>query len=156
MLFVAALYDKLVVMSKKYKMPFHFWAGPYLIVQVADPDDLQVVMTQALEKPFFYKYTKEWLGETGLITSSVEVWQQHRQVLAPSFNWKVLENYMVTLDEKASWVLVEELRPHSTTKRCVDVFDMVCKCTLDIIMGKTDSLLQVSLPILLLQKQFLM
>jgi cytochrome P450 len=124
-------------MTIKYKTPSRFWVGPYLFVQVADPDDLQVIMTQALEKPFPYKYAEGWLSDTGLITSSGEVWQHHRSVLAPTFNWKVLENYMTTLNAKAE-ILVEVLRPHSTTKQYVEVFDTLCKCTLDMIMGRKD------------------
>lgn len=119
-----------------YKAPQRFWVGPFLIVYLTEPDDLQIVLNHpnALPKPFVYSIAKEWLGE-GLLTAPVQKWKLHRNFLQPTFNVKTIESYMETSNLCAD-ILVKNLEKRVGLDP-FDIFNDVYMCSLDIICGTT-------------------
>lgn len=107
-----------------------------MVIVVTDPDDIQIILKHenSMEKPFVYEFGKEWVGD-GLITSKPDVWKSHRKLIAPTFNKKVLENYMEVFVRQSD-VMVEQLLSFCGTHESVDVFNFTSRCTLDIICGK--------------------
>lgn len=114
----------------------HAWFGPFLVLLVTDPDDIQIILNHenSMEKPFVYQFAKEWVGD-GLITSKMDTWKSHRKLIAPTFNRKILDNYMEVFVRQSN-VLVEQLAKFCGTNEFVDVFHFTSRCALDIICGE--------------------
>ncbi|XP_063705861.1 cytochrome P450 4g15-like [Culicoides brevitarsis] len=118
-------------LTQCYKNPPRFWMGPFLMVYMSEPDDLQVVLnhTNALSKTFIYKFGHDYIGKS-LLTIEGPKWRQRRKIMKPTFNIDILEGYISKFD-RASDVLVERL---ATTKaKKVDAFNYVVRCTIDMI-----------------------
>jgi len=132
----AALYEKIHYFAQKYTTPTRAWFGPYLVLLLVDPDDIAIVLRHenSMEKPFVYKFAKDWVGD-GLITASPDLWKGHRKTIATTFNRAILENYMKIFVQQ-SQIMIDELTRFSGTGEMIDVFDYVSRATLDIICGK--------------------
>ena len=143
-----ALYNKLHRLPIDYQTPIRGWMGPFLCLVVTDPDDIQIVLKHenSMEKPFVYLYAKDWVGEGIITCPSVNMWRSHRKIIAPTFNRKILENYM-PIFTKQSEMLVEQLQKFCGKNEDVEMFHYVSRCTLDIICGKSISLLYNNLNI---------
>lgn len=111
--------------------PFATWFGPSLVIGVADPEDMQTILNadQCLDKPYVYEHLR---NETGLFASKKDEWKKHRRVLNPTFNRKVMNNFMSTFDTK-SRTLVKQLERHIGTS--FDIYRPIFKALLDTIMS---------------------
>jgi cytochrome P450 family 4 len=108
--------------------------GPFLCVLITDPDDIQIVLKHenSMSKPFVYQYAKSWVGQ-GIITAPVEIWRQHRKIIAPTFNRAILENY-IKIFHSQSDILIKQLKKYSNKNQHFNVFNCISRCTLDIIL----------------------
>lgn len=112
--------------------PFAAWFGPSLVVGICDPEDMQTILNadQCLDKPYLYEHLR---NETGLFSSKKDLWKKHRRVLNPTFNRKVLNNFMPTFNRK-SQRLVQQLERYMDG-RSFDIYRPIFKALLDTIMA---------------------
>lgn len=133
----SGLFEAIHEFADKCEKPVRAWFGPFLVVLLTDPDDIQIVLKHenSMQKPFVYKvFPREWVGD-GIITADTHVWKSHRRVIASTFNRKILESYMQIFVRQAN-VFVEQLATFSGTNEAFDVFNYTSRCTLDIICGE--------------------
>ncbi|KAM7350529.1 putative cytochrome P450 4d14 [Cochliomyia hominivorax] len=81
---------------------------------------------------FFYKQMSLWLGN-GILLSESGKWQKFRKAFAPTFNIKLLEQFVEIFDQQ-SQVMVEKLRPLANGLQVINVFPYVCSSTLDMLL----------------------
>ncbi|XP_052751223.1 probable cytochrome P450 312a1 isoform X2 [Galleria mellonella] len=65
------LYERFSEISEvieKTKLPFVIWIGPYPVLVISDPEDVIIVTNSFVEKPYFYNFAQNWVGN-GLITA---------------------------------------------------------------------------------------
>nr|XP_023023383.1 cytochrome P450 4C1-like [Leptinotarsa decemlineata] len=105
------------------------WLGPKLIYLISEPKHLEIILNhpKALEKENVYKFIAEAIGQ-GLLTAPAKKWKQHRKVLAPSFNQKVLDSF-VEIFAKHSITFVEKLKDVVGQKN-IDLYPLASRCTL--------------------------
>ncbi|KAJ8715081.1 hypothetical protein PYW08_005062 [Mythimna loreyi] len=113
------------------------WIGPSLYVVSLDPDDVQKILENCLEKDYSYKFLQAWLGN-GLFVAPVDLWKAHRRLLLPIFHNRIIEEYIEVFGEQGN-ILVDRLR-EQVGKPPFDVYGYVTSCMLDIVfetaMGK--------------------
>jgi len=73
------------------------------------------------------------------LISPGQKWHTHRKMITPTFHFKILDSFVEVFSEKSE-ILISKLRKEVGSKG-FDVFPYVTKCTLDIICGKTFTLL---------------
>ncbi|XP_052751221.1 cytochrome P450 4c21-like isoform X1 [Galleria mellonella] len=89
------LYERFSEISEvieKTKLPFVIWIGPYPVLVISDPEDVIIVTNSFVEKPYFYNFAQNWVGN-GLITAPVKVWKQNIKILGSTFNTSVVGSY---------------------------------------------------------------
>ncbi|KAJ3656976.1 hypothetical protein Zmor_016013 [Zophobas morio] len=69
-----------------------FWVGPQLYIATARPTDVEKILTNCLNKSPFYENFNDIVKDT-LLTSKVSIWKEHRKMINPSFNSKILNSY---------------------------------------------------------------
>jgi len=71
------------------------WAGPQLIVFLADPSDVELILSshEHIDKADEYRMFKPWLGN-GLLISTGAKWRAHRKLIAPTFHLNVLKSFI--------------------------------------------------------------
>ena len=108
-----------------------FWMGTDVGLLIINCKDAEPILnsTKYLEKGEEYVYLHDWLG-LGLLTSSGAKWKTRRRLLTPAFHFSILTEFMDIFNEQ-SRVLVDKLRQR--VPKADDVFDVITKCTLDII-----------------------
>lgn len=126
----------LIDLSKKYHGGiFKIWMGSMALVRVHKPEYLEAILpsTTHISKSRFYDFIRPWLG-TGLLTSTGEKWFHDRKLITPAFHFSILEQYSVTMFEKAE-VLAEVLEKAVKNKpgQPIDIFTYAIRVTLDII-----------------------
>ncbi|XP_077521035.1 cytochrome P450 4c3-like isoform X3 [Amblyomma americanum] len=114
---------------------------PWLCVFKAEYVEEVLSSNKILTKGQEYGLLHSWLG-TGLLTSSGEKWRSRRRLLTPSFHFRILEDFMPTIN-KESMILAKKLGQRSRENETLDVVPLIALCTLDIIcetiMGSTIS-----------------
>lgn len=65
--------------------PYRAWLGPYLMIGIDDPDNLQIVFNsnECLNKSYQYEFLR---NKTGLFSSKADIWKVDRKALNPTFN----------------------------------------------------------------------
>ncbi|XP_063386798.1 cytochrome P450 4c21-like [Cydia fagiglandana] len=94
--------------SDKEQKPFIFWFGPIPAVVVSDPDSVKQVTNAFIEKPFFYKIGRIWIGE-GLVTASGSVWKKNIKKLAGTFVGPIVDGYQGVFNAQAQ-KMVDKLK----------------------------------------------
>ena len=82
-----------------------------------------------IRKGYHYRFTCPWLGQS-LLTSTGSRWHKHRKLLTPTFHFKILEDFLHTINDHSK-TLVDGLS--DTVGQTVDLYDIMRLCTLDII-----------------------
>ncbi|KAK5638116.1 hypothetical protein RI129_012411 [Pyrocoelia pectoralis] len=121
-----------VSLMRKFKTPLRVWLGHSLFFAITSPEDLEIIMNSphALKKEELYKYAEPIVG-TGLFTASVPKWKRHRKVIMPTFNQRILDEFVPVFAEQST-ILLEQLKKE-IGKGNFNVFHYVSRCTLDII-----------------------
>lgn len=106
--------DQIIDMALDYftqmqKTPFFVWAGPMLVVVIAEPEDLKIVLTNphCLHKPYVYDHL---FCKTSLIASTLNIWKRDRRALNNVFSAQHLRNYLTSINQK-SRILAEKFQP---------------------------------------------
>ncbi|XP_037576402.1 cytochrome P450 4c3 [Dermacentor silvarum] len=114
---------------------------PFLILYKAEYVEEVLSSNKILTKGEQYHLLHSWLG-TGLLTSTGEKWRTRRRLFTPSFHFRILEDFMPTINSE-SMVLANKLANLSRLGKKFDVVPLITLCTLDIIcetiMGTTIS-----------------
>ncbi|KAH9631016.1 hypothetical protein HF086_000343 [Spodoptera exigua] len=105
-------------------------AGPYLAYVVNDPEAVTLVANSCLDKPFFYEYMANIIGN-GLITSDGHIWKKHHKLLYPAFSQQVLNTYLNEMNTQAQR-LVSQLATVSP-KGPVDIADYLIEYILRLV-----------------------
>ncbi|KAF9798385.1 hypothetical protein SFRURICE_003031 [Spodoptera frugiperda] len=79
---------------------FQFRVGPHTIYVVDDPESVGIIANACLDKPYFYSFLYDGLGN-GLITLNGEMWKIHHKLLNPAFSQHVLNTYLNEMDAQA-------------------------------------------------------
>lgn len=111
--------------------PFYVWAGPFLTFGVADPQSVEILLTNehCLNRPYFYKHMH---CKTSILAIDKETWRPHRRALNAAFNVKMLNRYVPLLNGKAR-TLINRLQSHLSQP--VDLYFILSVCMLDMITG---------------------
>lgn len=75
------------------------------------------------------------MGQILFSTFTVRIWKVHRKLLNPSFNLKILKNFVPIFNEK-SLKLVKCIETH-VGKEEFDMYELMGRCTLDMVCGKS-------------------
>ncbi|XP_053610616.1 cytochrome P450 4c3-like isoform X2 [Plodia interpunctella] len=97
---------------------------------VTNPEDVQIVLDNCLEKDHAYKFLQAWLGN-GLFVAPVDLWKSHRRVILPIFQNRLIEDFIEVFGEQGS-ILVKRLE-NEVGKPEFDVFKYITSCMLDIV-----------------------
>nr|UZE89940.1 cytochrome P450 CYP4G280 [Chrysoperla zastrowi sillemi] len=118
--------------SKHYGKVVKGWLGPYLVVFLIDPRDVEVILNSHvhIDKSDEYKFFKPWLGE-GLLISTGEKWRTHRKMIAPTFHMNILKSFMDVFNRN-SLAVVKKMRKE--IDREFDVHDYMSGITVDILL----------------------
>ncbi|XP_039756608.1 cytochrome P450 4c3-like [Pararge aegeria] len=106
------------------------WIGPSLYIVSLNPEDVQKILENCLQKDSSYRFLQNWLGN-GLFVAPVDLWKAHRKVLLPVFHNRIIDDYIDVFGEQGD-VLVERLRDR-LDKPKFDVFKYITSCMLDIV-----------------------
>lgn len=117
----------------KYPYIIRSWIGsrPEINIRKAEYIEKIISTTKNMEKPFAYKYVKQWLGE-GLITGHGAHWFNHRKIITPTFHFSILEGFCEIFSEKSK-ILVKQLSCHADSGAIVNIHEYVTRAALDII-----------------------
>lgn len=109
---------------------FATWLGPQFVVGLSDPKSLQTVLNSndCLEKAYIYKFLN---NKTGLFTSDAETWKMHRRALNPTFNHKILLNFIPIFNEKAR-ICVDKFEQY--VNKPFDIYRPIYKLVTDILV----------------------
>ncbi|XP_026726456.1 cytochrome P450 4c3-like [Trichoplusia ni] len=106
------------------------WIGPTLYVVTLNPEDVQKILENCLEKDYSYKFLQAWLGN-GLFVAPVDLWKAHRRLLLPIFHNRIIEDYIEVFAEQGQ-ILVTRLHEQVGRKQ-FDIYEYITSCMLDIV-----------------------
>ncbi|XP_049876097.1 cytochrome P450 4V2-like isoform X2 [Pectinophora gossypiella] len=95
------------IMEEK-KLPFKFWIGPYPVIVVSDPEDVRAITTTFAEKPYFYKFGRDFVGD-GLLSAPASIWKHNIKKLGGTFTGTVVGGYQDIFNAQAQ-KLVQKLK----------------------------------------------
>ncbi|XP_077541883.1 uncharacterized protein LOC144153962 isoform X3 [Haemaphysalis longicornis] len=122
----------------------YLWFSGFMpMLTVFKPEYVEEILSshKMLTKAPQYAMLHSWLG-TGLLTSNGEKWHGRRRLFAPAFHFRILEDFIDTINAQ-SLILATKLAKPSSNKENCNVVPLVTACTLDIVcetvMGTTIS-----------------
>jgi cytochrome P450 len=127
-------FQKLCKTLEHFTPVCRLWWGPLLFLFLTEPSDLDIILgnPKLIYKSKLYKVLEELYGE-GLITNGGEKWRRHGKIITPSFNFKILAQFLDILNVN-SWILVEKLRTMAEDcSTSISAFPHMALCTLDMI-----------------------
>ncbi|CAG9820625.1 unnamed protein product [Phaedon cochleariae] len=124
------IFSSIMMMFNKYPRIFKVWFGPRLFYAISDPKYFEILLPTCLRKEPLYDKARMIVGD-GLFTALVPKWKKNRKMIAPTFNQKILDNFVEIFNEQAE-MLVQQLQKYCG-KGEFDVFHVISKCTLDTI-----------------------
>lgn len=89
--------------------------------------------SKQLYKGDTYKFLHGWLGR-GLLTSEGTKWKRNRRIIAPTFHFGVLEDFLQTFNVKGD-ILMEKLK-EDCGEGTFDIFPYMALFALDSICGE--------------------
>lgn len=104
---------------------------PYVVLSKAKGFETILSSNKHISKGPDYKFLHPWLG-LGLLTSDGAKWHSRRKMLTPAFHFKILEDFLVIMNEQSS-ILTDKLgklKPHNNS---INMFPQITYCALDII-----------------------
>ncbi|KAJ3656973.1 hypothetical protein Zmor_016010 [Zophobas morio] len=72
-----------------YRPVIKTWVGSQLYIATTRPADVDKILTNCLNKSPFYENFNDAMKHS-LLTSKVSIWKEHRKMINPSFNLKIL------------------------------------------------------------------
>ncbi|XP_066256027.1 cytochrome P450 4d2-like [Euwallacea similis] len=125
----------LLALQGKYGNFYKLWTGPTLRLVINKPEYLEDLLTSNLNlsKSNGYDLFKPWLGD-GLLVSTGAKWRKRRKMITPTFNFKVLEEFMQIFNRQIN-VLLDKVSEEvqSSPGETMDMFQFLNLMSLDII-----------------------
>ncbi|XP_053610738.1 cytochrome P450 4c3-like isoform X2 [Plodia interpunctella] len=123
-------------MTEDSGKPVVVWIGYNPALFLCDPEDVKVVTNAFIEKPFYYKFAKLWLGD-GMLIASGPIWKRNfkKIISAGSFNTATVESYQDKFSSQAA-KLVAQLAAEAGSPP-FNVMDMLATNTLETICQPT-------------------
>ncbi|XP_063239702.1 cytochrome P450 4C1-like [Bacillus rossius redtenbacheri] len=120
-------------LQQKHGPTFKAWLGPFPVVFLTDPRDLQIVLNKSacLSKPRPYKVVELYFGYS-LTTADPTDWKRFHRIITPAFGLPTLKSFIPVFNEK-SRKLVDVLREHEDGQP-FDILEHMTLCTLDIVI----------------------
>ncbi|KAL4703539.1 hypothetical protein ACJJTC_010159 [Scirpophaga incertulas] len=106
------------------------WIGPSLYYVTLNPEDVQKILENCLDKDSSYKFLRSWLGN-GLFVAPVDLWKQHRRQLVPLFHHRIIEDYIDVFGQQSA-ILLQRLE-EQVGKPEFDIYKYITSCMLDIV-----------------------
>lgn len=123
--------DIIIKLTQDYSSPVKFWLGNKLIIGIYEPDQLQVILHNSVDKSIIYKLIEPILGK-GLVTAPVPIWRKHRKAIALNFNTLILRNLSDTFVDQ-SLSLTKELKRIGLNGKEINLSHYIFKYTLNVI-----------------------
>jgi len=122
-------------LQKEYGNVVRFYVGtkPQIFLFGAEGFEKILSSSHHITKGFQYEFLWSWLG-TGLLTSTGEKWHKHRKLLTPAFHFRILEDFLHTMNTHTQ-TMVDKVS--DTVGQTVDIYKMMAHCALDIICETT-------------------
>lgn len=113
--------------------PIQVWFGPFLAIGVAEPRDIEIILTNehCLNKPYFYDQLH---CTTSIIATDREIWKNDRRALNTAFDVKILQSYVPLMNEK-SRILIKRMEPF--LNETGNIYRTIFICTMDTITKTT-------------------
>lgn len=126
------VFKTVITKGKDYKDVIKLWAGPKLMVFLADPRDIELILSSQvyLDKSPEYRFFKPWLGN-GLLISSGHKWRSHRKLIAPTFHLNVLKSFIELFNDNSRHVC-KKMR--ALNGKTFDCHDYMSECTVEILL----------------------
>ncbi|KAJ8680135.1 hypothetical protein QAD02_015922 [Eretmocerus hayati] len=109
------------------------WIGVVPTIHIRKPHQIEVILRSRtlIRKAAMYKFLAHWLGN-GLLTSTGELWHQHRRLITPAFHFAILDEFIDIIYEKAE-IFNDCISSHlkSHPKEAINIFPLAIKFTLD-------------------------
>ncbi|RWS04259.1 Cytochrome P450 4V2-like protein, partial [Dinothrombium tinctorium] len=109
------------------------WIGPNPLLCIFKPQFFENILRKSdfIKKPAGYRFIKQWLGN-GLLTSNGKIWKTKRKLLNPSFQTKILDDYISSMNEQIEIFI--ELLNSSLDREFIDIRQPIINLTLDLIL----------------------
>lgn len=97
--------------EKTYGKTFLSWLGPFPFLVVAEPNLVGQILNSSefLNKSVIYKAVAEGTGD-GLFSCDAPKWRIHRKAINPTFNQKVLVNFIPIFNEEVDLFVEDVVR----------------------------------------------
>ncbi|XP_065365615.1 probable cytochrome P450 4d14 [Calliphora vicina] len=131
---IADLLEVLKQWKLKYGKVYRLWSFNTCILVVQDAEYIESILSspRLLQKAFFYDQLSVWLGD-GLLLSKGTKWQKRRKIFIPTFNIKILEQFVKIFDQQ-SQVMVDNLRDRANGETTIDIVNVACSTSLNILL----------------------
>lgn len=128
----AEIFRNIIDQGISFEKIIKVWIGPKLIIFLADPDDVEVILSSHvhIDKAPEYRLFVPWLGN-GLLISSGAKWRAHRKLIAPTFHLNVLKSFIDLFNENSRYVC-NKLK--SLDGAVFDCHDYMSETTVNILM----------------------
>ncbi|XP_038118459.1 cytochrome P450 4C1 isoform X1 [Culex quinquefasciatus] len=105
--------------------------GPIQVLCPTHPDLIQRVLCESvsMEKPDQYKFLRV---DTGLLSSEYDTWKNHRKVLNPTFNTRILNSFIPIFTDCVA-KMIESMQEHYQPGKPLNILEFTSPCTLGMI-----------------------
>lgn len=126
------IFRNVIKRSEEFEQVIKIWIGPKLVVFLADPRDVEVILSSHvyIDKSAEYRFFQPWLGN-GLLISTGPKWRAHRKLIAPTFHLNVLKSF-IDLFNANSRAVVEKMRKEEGKE--FDCHDYMSETTVEILL----------------------
>ncbi|KAK9744674.1 Cytochrome P450 [Popillia japonica] len=124
--------DMFIAFIKSHGNFIHGWNGSIPEIHTQKAEHFEIILNNSVHitKGRSYNHLHPWLGR-GLLTSTGQKWFQHRKLITPTFHFKILENFMVTIVEKTQTLL--KILDGRADGQVFNIYTYITHCTLDVI-----------------------
>ncbi|XP_063914426.1 cytochrome P450 4C1-like isoform X1 [Zophobas morio] len=112
------------------------WAGSQLYIVTTRPADVEKILTNCLNKSPFYDNFNDAMKDT-LLTSKVSIWKEHRKMINPSFNMKILNSFHDTFVKYSSEMV--QFLFDTEGREQTDLQEVIWEKTLDVALATLTS-----------------
>ncbi|XP_049876092.1 cytochrome P450 4c21-like isoform X2 [Pectinophora gossypiella] len=106
--YLVTVMHRISALMEETGLPFVAWVGPRPVIVVMHPEDVKAVTNAFVEKPYYYNFAREWVGN-GLVTAPSHIWKRSIKKLAGTFTGNIVDGYQGVFNAQAKR-LVEKLR----------------------------------------------
>nr|CAD7601435.1 unnamed protein product [Timema genevievae] len=120
-------------MVQKYTPTVRFWAGPYLIIFVSDPCDLEILMNseKCLGREICKNIVDRYPLGDGLIAIGGEQWKIHRKFILSSFHYRHFEYFVKENAVDIYHYITDAIDIYHYITDAIDIYHYITKFAFD-------------------------